>query len=150
MFGGFIKRTLVTLWAVCLVTVLLAGPAHADHVAEISADGGTCVLGALASSSMGMGFRLVTDRASIDVDHATGDLTYICHFDIPAYRASENTMYMTRDWFLPRTPIKKDGLGCLAPGHSLAVTSYNSRVVITPSGNGILRCTFQGFVPPAT
>lgn len=149
MFGQWTTRALAATCALSLGTVLLAAPAHADHAAEISADGSRCILGAQASGRMGLGFKLVTFKATIEVDTVTGDLTYTCQFDVPAFHASENTIYMQHDWYLPDRPIKVIGLRCLPPGAAdLSVESYDSRMVITPSGNGILTCRFAAYVPP--
>ena len=146
MYGRSLRRAIAVASALGMASVASAVPAYADHAAEISADGERCILGALASARMGLGFKLVTSKATIDFDPATGDLVYTCHFDIPDYKASENTIYMQHDWYLPDRPITANGIRCLPPGAlDLSVESYNSRMVITPAGTGILRCSFPSF-----
>lgn len=148
MLRGVVRRAIAVGCGAVLGTVLLASPAHADHVAQITSDGSLCVLGPFAGGPfLGLGFGLRTDKASIDIDRATGDLTYQCKFDVPAHVAARDNVW-GREWNLPGRAVKYAWPRCFAPGSFDARTqSDEASLLITPSGQGILRCTFWAFAP---
>ena len=126
-----------------LATVVVSTPVHADHVAQITSDGSSCVLGPRAGGIQGLGFGLHTEETSIDVDPVTGDLTYHCRFDVPTHvPAAENVW--GREWNLPKAATTYMPQ-CYAPGDMGGVRrSDESRLVVTPSGRGNLTCRFLG------
>lgn len=155
MVSRLVNRVSAVGLALVAAMMLAAAPAGADHVAEITADGSWCKLGELANSRGGLGFDLITDRATIEIDPATGDLVYSCRFDVPSYVPAADRSYPfvgTEDWYLPTRAIKFGGFTCWAPGVRLPPptehVTHDSRMVVTPSGVGIMTCTFRALAPP--
>lgn len=138
-------RAAAVVSGVLVTTVLYATPAHADHVGLIARDGSRCSLGEWATGPSGVGVRLFTEKASIEIDTTTGDLTYTCHFDVPVHVAREDHFF-GREWNLPGRAVKFD-VTCWPPTYPLEATpSTEGGLVITPSGRGILTCTFLDFM----
>ena len=137
-------RTTALVAALTMAGVLLASPASADHVGMVARDASRCVLGEWATGPTGPGVRLFTDRATLDIDPTTGDLTVTCQFDVPAHVDAVDTLW-GREWNLPARATEF-AVGCWAPSYPYEVRSSDrGRFVVTPSGKGLLSCTFLGF-----
>ena len=145
MPGRSARRTAVVLSALVAATVLSAAPAHADHVGMIARDGSRCVLGEWALGPSGPGLKLLTEKAAIEIDAATGDMTYTCHFVLPAYVAPADHFF-GREWYLPTRAVTYN-VTCWPPTYPReAMMSTEASFVITPSGKGVLKCLFVDFM----
>ena len=125
-----------TAAATSLAVVGLAGPAAADHVAEVYVDGTVCVMGGQVTD---IGPNLTTTDFQITTKNGrtTG---YVCHFsDVPP--RSEWYTSSGYLWGGPEHGVHRvSDFWCYTPETPYPTEVRRSEFVVTPSGRATLTC----------
>ena len=118
------KRLPALLGAAALLTLMPATPALADG-AVITPDG---ICGGFVPNEDGSSGPAIFGEISLSNSTKSGNLNITCKFDVP-------------DELVPSRTRKAANFICGFPDGS---TSTNSRMVVTPGGNGSLTCKKRG------